>query len=605
MREIGQDASLLPASPHAPIPRSFLACLPYVWSCVLFPGRAPRAQPLRVTKLILLLIVPAALLYPCLSFLLFEPDEGRYAEIPREMLARGEWVVPYLQGEPYLDKPPLFYWLVIGSYRLFGVHDWSAHMVPALAVHGCVLLTYLLGRRRLGEGAAFWGALILALAPGFTSVGRLLVLDGVLTFWVTLSLFAALEATDRERVQRKWWATSAIACALGILTKGPVALLLLAPPFFLFRWLSKRSCRVGLREIGTFVAILLALCLPWYAAICVRLPQFAGHFLWRHNVLRFLDPFDHQEPVWFYVPVLLGALLPASLLAPGWLRFLVSEDPAIADKRCPALGFFILTGAWCVLFFSLSGSKLVTYVLPALPPFALGLGHYVAARPWRRGLWFKAIPAFAVVLLAVLHYVALPWYARFRSPMSQSETMAEYCGDSRTPVVCYPRNCDSVAFYLGRDDFRSYRGKQVGEMLNFLQEQPRTVILFTHRHSPAGLAYFLPSRGLELRDLKPVSHSWVSSIGTEDCLMGVVEHVTQADNRSLHGVRHGGDPHLGIRDLRSGVSAGSETRADRDSVVARSDARAERGRGTLLAPKREKTLLPGNRSFRLGWFFES
>ena len=73
------------------------------------------------------------------------------------MLARGQWVVPYLQGEPYLDKPPLFYWLVIGSYRLFGVHDWSAHGAR-LAVHGCILLTYLLGRRRLGEGPAFWGA---------------------------------------------------------------------------------------------------------------------------------------------------------------------------------------------------------------------------------------------------------------------------------------------------------------------------------------------------------------------------------------------------------------------------------------------------------------
>jgi hypothetical protein len=110
--------------------------------------------------------------------------------------------------------------------------------------------------------------------------------------------------------------------------------------------------------------------------------------------------------------------------------------------------------------------------------------------------------------------------------------MARYCSDAGTPVVCYPRNCDSVAFYLGRDDFRSYREKQVGDLLNFLQEQPRTVVLFTHRHSPAGLAYFLPSRGLELKDLTPMSHSWVSSLATEDCLMGVVERVIQTDGRS-------------------------------------------------------------------------
>ena len=112
-------------------PRSLLACLPLLWSRVLFPGRPSLVGPPRWRVLLLLTVLPAVLLYPCLSFLLFEPDEGRYAEIPREMLARGDWVVPYLEGEPYLDKPPLLYWLVIGSYRLFGVHDWSARLVPA------------------------------------------------------------------------------------------------------------------------------------------------------------------------------------------------------------------------------------------------------------------------------------------------------------------------------------------------------------------------------------------------------------------------------------------------------------------------------------------
>src|SRR6516225_5254520 len=163
-----------PSSP----PLSLRDCLPFVWSRVLFPGTAPAATAFRWHHLLLLLILPAVLLYPCLAFPLFEPDEGRYAEIPREMLQRGEWVVPYLQGEPYLDKPPLFYWLVMLSYRTFGVHDWSARLVPALAVHGCVLLTYLLGRRGLGERSAFWGAAILAVAPAFAGMGRLLLLDG-------------------------------------------------------------------------------------------------------------------------------------------------------------------------------------------------------------------------------------------------------------------------------------------------------------------------------------------------------------------------------------------------------------------------------------------
>jgi hypothetical protein len=100
--------STLGAGP-APLPRSVVACLPYLWSRVLFPGAPAEPGTVRWPALLLLLALPGLLLYPCLGFLLFEPDEGRYAEIPREMLVRGEWVVPYLQGKPYLDKPPLLY----------------------------------------------------------------------------------------------------------------------------------------------------------------------------------------------------------------------------------------------------------------------------------------------------------------------------------------------------------------------------------------------------------------------------------------------------------------------------------------------------------------
>src|SRR5438132_761715 len=98
--------------PEAGPPRSFLACLPWLWSHALFPGKPNPPDPWRWGRFLLLLVLPAVLLYPCLSFYLFEPDEGRYAQIPREMLERGDWTVPYLQDEPYLDKPPLFYWLV-------------------------------------------------------------------------------------------------------------------------------------------------------------------------------------------------------------------------------------------------------------------------------------------------------------------------------------------------------------------------------------------------------------------------------------------------------------------------------------------------------------
>jgi hypothetical protein len=212
------------------------------------------------------------LVFGNLSFHLFEPDEGRYAEIPREMLTRGDWIVPYLQGEPYLDKPPMLYWLVMISYKVFGIHDWSARLVPAFALEGCILLTLAFGRRWFGERAAFWSSLLLSLAPGFVSMGRLLIMDGLLTLWVTLSLCAAYEAIRGDRLKPTWWLVSACACGLGLLTKGPVALLLLIPPCLAYCCLHSQLNRLRWYWLGLFVAVCLAIPLPWYVAICLRSP---------------------------------------------------------------------------------------------------------------------------------------------------------------------------------------------------------------------------------------------------------------------------------------------------------------------------------------------
>ena len=333
------------------VPRSVAGLLPYAWSQLLFPGTATAARPWRWDALLVLLVLPAVLLYPCLSFHLFEPDEGRYAEIPREMLARGEWIVPYLHGEPYLDKPPLLYWLVMGCYAVLGVHDWSARLVPALAVHGCVLLTYMLGRRSLGERAAFWGALALALAPGFTSMGRLLLLDGVLSLLVFVALVCAFEAIRGARFSWGWWTAAALACGLGVLAKGPVAVALLVPPLWLHRRLSGKAAGPGWRAWTAFAGIVLAVALPWYVAVCLRRPDFAWYFLWEHNVVRFLAPFDHLRPVWFYGPVLLLGLLPGTLLLIPFLRFLSRHAAGHAHRAESRVGLHAARGRVVRLLF--------------------------------------------------------------------------------------------------------------------------------------------------------------------------------------------------------------------------------------------------------------
>ncbi len=383
----------------------------------LFPGQPEPITSWRWRPVILLGIVISALLYPCLTFFLFEPDEGRYAQIPREMLTTGDWIVPQLQGQPYLDKPPLFYWLVMACYQLFGYHDWAARLVPALAVQGTILITYLFGRRLLGERPAFWGALALALMPGFVGMGRLVLLDGTLAFWVTLATLSAAYAVNGQSLRRGYWLLSAVACGLGVMTKGPIAMVLLLPPLWAFQRLSGNKSSIGWRGWLVFAGVLLAVTAPWYVAVCLRQPDFARHFFLVHNVERFAQPFDHDRPFWFYVPVLFASMLPLPLLGIPCCRFLFSAKTA--DRRCPVLGYLLLSAAWCVLFFSLAGSKLPTYILPALPPLALAGGAYLAQSSLLTSRWFRAGLAAWWCLSMLGHGILLPAVARARSPMAE------------------------------------------------------------------------------------------------------------------------------------------------------------------------------------------
>jgi hypothetical protein len=467
--------------------QTLFSLVPFFWTHVLFPGESIATGRFQFRRLVLLLIVSSCVIFGDLSFHLFEPDEGRYAEIPREMLARGDWVMPYLQGEPYLDKPPMLYWLVMVCYKVFGIHDWSARVVPALALEACVLLTYFFGRRWFGERAAFWSGLLLSMAPGFVSVGRLLIMDSLLTLWVATSLFAGYEAIRGCRLRGGWWLLSAFACGLGILTKGPVAILLLVPPCLAYCWLHRRGANLSLFWLVFFILVCLAVPLPWYAAICARSPEFARHFLWEHNIVRFMTPFDHQRPIWFYGPVLLFGLLPGSLLLGPLAVFLVSTRSETAARRSPALAFTLLASGWCVIFFSASGCKLPTYIMPAYPMLSLALGVYLVQSRWSESLLPGLASACMVVLLFAGHHIFLPWYAGYRAPVSRIGELRQFCNDPQTPILCYPRHCDSVAFYVTRDDLRSYRSKQTHLLVQFLQHQKRTVLLLTHRHSLEGL----------------------------------------------------------------------------------------------------------------------
>jgi 4-amino-4-deoxy-L-arabinose transferase-like glycosyltransferase len=485
---------------RVPGPNSLLGWIPCFWTRVIFPGKPDAVSAWRWTPLFILILTSGVLHYPGLGHFLFEPDEGRYAQIPREMLTSGDWIVPTLQGEPYLEKPPLFYWLVMGCYAVFGFHDWAARLVPALAVQGCLVMTYLFGRRMLGERPAFWGALLLALMPGFVGMGRLLVLDGVLTFLVTLALFSGWRALEGPALQDGWWLTAAVACGLGVLTKGPIALVLLLAPVWLQRRLAPTPARIGLRGWLKFAGVTLAVALPWYAVAAWRLPDFVHDFFWVHNVQRFAEPFNHDRPAWFYVPVLLAGLGPLSFLLIPFGRWLVLRDGA---GRCPALGYLLLSAAWCLLFFSLSGCKLPTYILPAFPPLALALGAWLARSPLRQSRWLQGGLAAWGLVMAMGMGLIVPALAKARSPMADWQHMQELCADKSVPVFCFPRHIDSVAFYTGRSDFVAIHTRDWARLVSELDKHPRAVVLGGHRHSLKSLEQVLPAE-LSMRGTVPM-----------------------------------------------------------------------------------------------------
>ena len=481
-----------------PLPRSPIGWIPHLWNRVLFPGDADTRARVRPLSLLVVLLLPAILLYPTRSFMLLEPDEGRYAQIPKEMVDGGSWVVPTLQGEPYLDKPPLMYWLVAISYELFGVSEASARLVPALCVHLTILAIYLLGRRSIGERGAFWAALLLTVAPGFMGVARLLLLDGLLTLCVTTSVLCGFEAVRSGTLNRRWWMAAAVMSGLGFLTKGPISEVLLFPPLLLFAWLQRHRqadgealslwkwAKAHLPDALLFAGIVVLVNLPWYVAMYFRQPEFLKYFFWEHNVMRFAKPFDHLEPVWYYVPIFLGGFLPGMLLAIPYFRCLLFGGTDEAQHRSAAGGFWLLSGLWCLFFFSLSGSKLPTYILPAFPPLCLALGEFVARSRWDRALYPRAVIGTFAALLIAVNSIGLPWYAKMRSPMGRPEMVRQYLNDPDVTVVTYPRNVDSVAFYTDRHDLKRIRSKDVNQMIVDSHFRPKTVILFTHESSLRG-----------------------------------------------------------------------------------------------------------------------
>jgi 4-amino-4-deoxy-L-arabinose transferase-like glycosyltransferase len=297
---------------------------------------------------------------------LAEPDETRYAEIPREMLAAGDFVVPRLNGLPYFEKPPLLYWSNALALRLFGETPWAARLPTRLAGLGTALLLVLATGARRGrrEGLAA-GILFLASPIGFLMT-RTNLTDGMLTFFFTATLLGARAAIERRGEGRPWLALAALtgaAAAGAFLTKGLVALAL--PGLILLIWCLATGRAAGLLALAASPAspVFLALAAPWFLMAERRHPGFLQFFFVHEHFQRFATGAARRPgPIWYFVPVFgLGFL-------PGLALFLAAVR---RSWRRAEDGFFYLVWFAAVFgFFSLSRSKLPPYLFPAIPAAA-------------------------------------------------------------------------------------------------------------------------------------------------------------------------------------------------------------------------------------------
>jgi 4-amino-4-deoxy-L-arabinose transferase-like glycosyltransferase len=297
---------------------------------------------------------------------LMDPDEGRYAEIAREMLLLKDWLIPHLNLLPYLEKPPLVYWCTALSFSVQGYSEWAARLPSALSALGGVFLAYGLGRALWGSRAGFLSALILATCGGYVAMGRLLTLDMALTLFLNLGVGLGYLALSRPRPRLWFWAY--LALALGVLTKGPVALVLPVVIWSAWAWFQGRPLiRSWLHPWG--VALLAAVCLPWFVLASWRYPDFLRFFILEQHLGRYLTKaIHHHQSFYYYIPVLLGFMMPWVWLLPWALG---REKPGSNPDR-----LFLLIWAGVVLvFFSVSRGKLAPYILPALLPLALLLGQ--------------------------------------------------------------------------------------------------------------------------------------------------------------------------------------------------------------------------------------
>ena len=315
---------------------------------------------------------------------LIHPDEGRYAEIAREMAATGDWLTPRLNDLKYFEKPPFQYWVTAAAFDAFGVHEWAARLWPALAGFLAILALALAGHALGGTTLAAYAGLVLAATVWHVVIAQMVTLDSGLSFFLALA-FSAFVSAQRDATDpgaRRYWMWLASAALAGAtLSKGLIALVIPGGALVLYTALSRDFAVWRRLHLPSCFVLYLALSAPWFVAVSRANDEFFQFFFVHEHFRRFLHGGDERPGPWYYfVPYFIVGVLPwLSILGAGVRRAWVDGTPN-------ALGFswqrFALAWtAFVFVFFSASGSKLPSYILPLFPPLALVIAWILRRLP--------------------------------------------------------------------------------------------------------------------------------------------------------------------------------------------------------------------------------
>jgi 4-amino-4-deoxy-L-arabinose transferase-like glycosyltransferase len=339
---------------------------------------------------------------------LISTDEGRYADIAMEMLQSGDWITPRLNGLLYFEKPPLQYWASAISFAFLGLHDFTARLWPGLTGFLTVIAIWFTAKRLWSNEAGEYAALVVVSCAWMFTNSHFLTLDMGVSFFLALSLCCFLLAQDaKESHHQAWWMRAcwaAMACAT--LSKGLIGLLIPGTSLFFYS-LINRDIKPWLRmQWISGLSIFLLIAAPWFYLVSVRNPEFAHFFFIHEHVERFLTTtHQHEGPIWFFIPDLLIGLLPWTsllfvMLIAGWKK---TESDGDATSSFNPKRFLIVWCGFIFLFFSVSGSKLPSYILPIFPALGLLVGPLLARYTAQALKKHVVVPVILGLLLSLIY----------------------------------------------------------------------------------------------------------------------------------------------------------------------------------------------------------